>query len=241
MMRRAGWQRPGWPSAVVFDLDGTLIDTATDILAALNHCMKIAGRPPVSDEEGRRAIGLGLEGMIETALAASGGLPDSAQLEKIKQSGVDYYDANLLVHTRPYPGVPGVLEYLSGRGVSMGICTNKRMSPALRILSALGLADYFGIVVARESCPQRKPHPEPLHAALRALGAGPEQAVMVGDSLIDVTCARAAGVAVVVVADGYAEVPVGELAADQVIEHCADLPRVLERMFSGRRINEPGA
>ena len=230
LMARARKRTRRWPSAVVFDLDGTLVDSAPDILSALNHGMAVAGRPPVAEEAGRRAIGLGLEGMVEQALAGSGGLPDSAALEAITRAAVRFYDAHLIVRTRPFPGVAEALAGLSARGVRMGICTNKRLAPAQHILAGLGLGDYFEAVIARESCPQRKPHPAPLHATLRALGVSPADSVMVGDSLVDVECARAAGIPVVAVAHGYSEVPVQELAADVIIESCAALMEALEAM-----------
>ena len=126
--------------------------------------------------------------------------------------------------------VAEALAGLSARGVRMGICTNKRLAPAQHILAGLGLGGYFEAVIARESCPQRKPHPAPLHATLRALGVSPADSVMVGDSLVDVECARAAGIPVVAVAHGYSEVPVQELAADVIIESCAALMEALEAM-----------
>src|SRR5690606_9831253 len=131
--------------------------------------------------------------------------------------------------TRPYPGVPETLARLAAGGYRLGLCTNKPTAPARAVLAALDLADFFPVVHGGDSLEVRKPDPAHLHAVLADLSAGPESAVMIGDSPVDVATARAAGVPVIVFAHGYSRVPVGELAAAAVLDDFATLPALLRR------------
>lgn len=216
---------------IVFDLDGTLVDSADDIMDALNFGMRLAGRPPVSGDAGRRIISLGMEKMVELALQDSGGLPAAQVLAQIQHASMRRYDERLLHSTQPYPGTTGVLDGLRSRQVRLGVCTNKRLEPANRVLAGLGLDGYFDVVIGRDSGEFRKPHPAPLLAALRGLAAAPAHAVMVGDSEIDVECAKAAGVRVILMRHGYSGGPVEALGADCVVDDFPGLSTALDVLY----------
>jgi len=208
----------GMIKAVVFDLDGTLVDSADDIVAALNHGLAQTGRAPMAVADAHAIISVGLERMVELALLDSGGLPESAELERLQALCRDYYDRHLLVYTRPYRGAIETLLALHTAGIRLGVCTNKLHGPARRVLTELGMEHFFDVVIGRDSQEQAKPHPAPLLSALRALDTEPASAIMVGDSGIDVACARAAGVAVIVMRHGYSEGPAETLGADVVLD-----------------------
>lgn len=214
-------------TTIIFDVDGTLIDSAADIHGALNHGLALAGCGSIEFGPSRELIGLGLEGSLEKVLADRGCSFEPGELARIRSACTAYYDIHLVVHTRLFDGVRETLEVLQRAGVAMGLCTNKRAEPTRHILTTLGVGGYFGVLMARGSLPQGKPHPAPLLAAIEALGGRPEEAAMVGDSHIDIDCARAAGVASVAVSYGYSDRPVAELGADHVIERFHDLPAAL--------------
>ncbi|HET9405424.1 MAG TPA: HAD-IA family hydrolase [Burkholderiales bacterium] len=214
-------------TTIIFDVDGTLIDSAADIHGALNYGLALAGCGSIEFGASRELIGLGLEGSLDKILADRGRRFEAGELARIRTACTAYYDAHLVVHTRLFADVRETLEVFRRAGVAMGLCTNKRAEPTRHILAALGVSDYFGVLMARGSLPQGKPHPAPLLAAVDALGGRPEEAAMVGDSHIDIDCARAAGVASVAVSYGYSDRPVAELGADHVIERFCELPAVL--------------
>ena len=214
-------------TTIIFDVDGTLVDSAADIHAALNHGLALAGCGGVDFEASRRLISLGLERSLETVLEQRGLRPGPAELARLKAECAAFYDAHVVDETQLYPGVGETLEALRRAGATLGICTNKRPEPTARILSALGVAEYFGVLVARGTLPQSKPHPAPLLAAIRALGGNSTSAAMVGDSAVDVDCARAAGVASVAVTYGYSERPAAELGADLMVDRFHELTAVL--------------
>lgn len=213
-------------TTVIFDVDGTLVDSAADIHSALNYGLTLAGCGGIDFEPSRRLINLGLERSLESVLEQRGLRMEARELARIKAECAAYYDAHAVEQTRLYPGVGETLEALRRAGAALGVCTNKRPEPTARILSALGVAGHFGVLIARGTLPQSKPHPAPLLAAIRALG-GSSSAAMVGDSAVDIDCARAAGVASVAVTYGYSERPVSELGADRVVDRFHELPGVL--------------
>jgi len=212
---------------IIFDVDGTLVDSAADIHAALNHGLSLAGCGAIDFESSRLLISLGLERSLESVLEQQGFRLEARELARIEAECAAYYDAHVVEQTRLYPGVGETLQAFRRAGATLGVCTNKRPEPTARILSALGIAAHFGVVVARGTLPESKPHPAPLLAAIRALGGRSESAAMVGDSAVDIDCARAAGVASIVVAYGYSERPVAELGADNVVNHFSELSSVL--------------
>ncbi|QFU15143.1 phosphoglycolate phosphatase [Microvirga thermotolerans] len=207
--------------AILFDLDGTLVDSARDLREAVNLLLAEEGLRPLSLDEVKGMVGDGVARLVERALRATGG--DAARLDAQVPRFMDLYGARATRHTVPYPGVPEVLAHLQGRGLRLGVVTNKPRRATLEILNALGLAGFFGSVVAGDTLPERKPDPAPLRHALAELCAAPEEALMVGDNHHDVQDARAAGLRAVAVTYGYSHRPHGELGADALIDAMPEL------------------
>jgi phosphoglycolate phosphatase len=214
-------------TTVIFDVDGTLVDSAADIHAALNHGLALAGCGPEEFAAARRLIGLGLERSVEKVLFDRGFSLEGAELAGIKAASTAYYDAHLLDRTRLYDSVAETLEALLKAGTRMGICTNKRAEATRRILSGLGVVSYFDVIIGREAVSPGKPHPAPLLAAIEALNGECSAAAMVGDTLADMQCARAAGVTAIAVSYGYSDLSVSELGADSIIDDFSELASVL--------------
>ena len=228
--------RPG-PQAIVFDLDGTLIDSAPDLQASINRLLAAAGRGPLPVEAVKAMVGDGVPKLVERALVATGGVPDGGGADAlaawVARFGDDYENCGFAL-TRPFAGVPEVLAELREAGLPLAICTNKPQAATVEILDRLDLARFFGAVIGGDAIPGvRKPDPGHLLAALNALDVEPARAVMVGDHLNDLACARAAGMPVVLCAYGYSRVPVAELGADAVIERIADLPEAIAGLAQG--------
>jgi phosphoglycolate phosphatase len=214
--------------AVVFDLDGTLVDTAPDIAAALAAAFRPSGlRPPGADAV-RTMVGDGARVLIARALAAAGDA--TADVEALYARFLAWYVSQPCRDSRLYDGALDLLDELAARGVRSGICTNKPQGPTDGLLEALGIRDRFDSVIGGDALPWRKPDPRHLTAVLDRLGAAPDRAVMVGDSRNDVAAARAAGIPAVLVSFGYTAVPARELGADAVIDHLPDLPAALARL-----------
>jgi phosphoglycolate phosphatase len=212
---------------IIFDVDGTLVDSAADIHIALNHGLALAGCGPVDFDGSRRLIGLGLEGSLERVLSDRGFRLDTSELARIKSACAAYYDSHLLERTHLYAGVAETLDALVSTGTKLGICTNKRTEATRRILSGLGILHHFGVIIGREAVAQGKPHPAPLLAAIEALKGQCSRAAMVGDTLADMQCARAACVTAIAVSYGYSDLPVTELGADTTVDVFSELFSVL--------------
>ncbi|MCG8560962.1 MAG: phosphoglycolate phosphatase [Hyphomicrobiales bacterium] len=230
MQRQVNAPGSPWPEAVVFDLDGTLVDSAPDIAAALNTVLQGHDLPQFSLDDVTRMIGGGVPKLVERALRALG-RPDETDLAaRLIEAFLPVYSAAATERTTVFPGVREVLERFAGAGVKMGVCTNKPEGISRQILSALDLARYIGAVVGGDSGPERKPHPAPLLSAFEALGVAPAAGVMVGDSGADAGAARAAGVPVVLVSFGYTQTPVGEIDCDRVIDRFDALEAALAEL-----------
>lgn len=201
---------------IVFDLDGTLVDTAGDLTASLNHALAMLGRPPVAAESVRAMVGQGARRLLERGLAASG--PLTAELV---EAGVgpflSHYGANIAVHSRPFEAVETVLDRLAGAGWRLAICTNKPEALARKLVCELGWAGRFHALLGADSRPWRKP--DPRHLLDTVSEAGGRRAVFVGDSRTDAETALSAGVPLVLVGFGYSIEPVETLGADHVIDH----------------------
>ena len=218
-------------TAIVFDLDGTLIDSAPDLRSALNVMLRQEGRRGLLLEEVTRIVGDGVGVLVERALGLTGAMPSPEDTVRLTARYVAIYEGMAADQTRPYPGVPETLAQLRSAGFKLGICTNKPERATRAILSDLDLDRYFAAVAGGDTVPGiRKPDPRHLRAVVAGLGAMPEMAIMVGDSVNDVKSARAAGMPVIVRAGGYGPVPAVELGADVVIEHFAELPDAIGRL-----------
>jgi phosphoglycolate phosphatase len=219
-------------SAILFDLDGTLVDSVPDLAAAVNALLAEHGRPPLSPAQVAGMVGDGAPKLVERALSMSGlaALPPAPALARF----LALYEANATVLTRPYPDVPEVLATLREAGHRLAICTNKPERATRAVLEGLGLARFFTVVLGGDSLTARKPDPAPLLAALDRLGASRARAAMVGDHHNDVLAAQAAGIAVIFARYGYGGAAPGAPAADAAIDRFSDLPAALRLLWEDR-------
>ena len=215
------------PTAIVWDLDGTLVDSAPDLASALNTVLDMRGFFTLSITEIRKMIGNGVPKLVERGFNAVGVRPDPTQLDELVAMFAKEYKACATDNTRPYPGVVEVLQEIHNMNIPMGVCTNKPEAFTSQILEDLGLAGYFSSVVGGDSTSARKPDPEPVLACLRGLVTEPASSLMIGDSVHDVHAAHAAGVYIGVVPWGYRSAPVEELGADFVLHDLAGLPGLI--------------
>lgn len=210
---------------VIFDLDGTLIDSAPDIHATSNAVLTGEGLGELDLPTVRSFIGRGVPHLVGRLLNAHGIADETRQAKMIAAFGQLYDGAVDL--TVPFDGVREALEVLRAEGYVLGICTNKPVSPARSILRHLGLLDQFTAIIGGDSCPQRKPDPTPLHLAIEACGGG--SAIYVGDSEIDAECAAAAGVPMILYTEGYRSAAVEDLIHVATISDFADLPATVAK------------
>ncbi|OYU15303.1 MAG: phosphoglycolate phosphatase [Alphaproteobacteria bacterium PA4] len=222
---------PLLPATIVFDLDGTLVDTAPDLCAALNHALGALGRPPVPAGDVRHMVGHGARKLLERGLAASGAMtPD------LVEAGVPHFLSHYAAHiadgSRPYPGVEAALDALAAAGSRVAICTNKPERLSRALVTALGWDGRFAANLGFDSVPQPKPHPDHLFATIAAAGGDRADTVFVGDSITDTTTARAAGIPVIAVSFGFSDRPVAELGADRIIDHYDALLPTLRQLVA---------
>lgn len=210
------------PDAIVFDLDGTLVDSAPDIAAAANRVLTEMGHAPLSLPVMTSFIGHGIPNLVRQVIAHCG--LDPALHAAMNARMVTVYAEAPASLTRPYPGVPAALEALRAQGFAMGVCTNKNHALAVQILDALDLSRFFPVVIGGDSLPQKKPDPAPLHAAFAALG---QPLVYVGDSEVDAEAAQAAGLRFALYTGGYRKRPVHELPHDVLFDDFAETPLLL--------------
>ncbi|MEX0956215.1 MAG: phosphoglycolate phosphatase [Rhizobiaceae bacterium] len=208
---------------IVFDLDGTLVDTAPDLLDSLNHSLGWAGMEPAASTDLRRFVGMGAKVMIERAFAAKQRPLDNARLAELFNVFVEHYSDNMPGKSRPYPGVGAALERFSAAGYQFAVCTNKYEGMSQRLLSELGLKSWFGAICGQDSFPYRKPDPRHLTSTIEAAGGEPANAIMVGDSETDIKTAKAAGIPVVAVDFGYTDRHVREFDPSRIISHFDEL------------------
>ena len=212
---------------VVFDLDGTLADTALDLAAALNHTLGEMGRPPIPAAEVRRMVGHGVRALLQKALAATGETSE-ALIDQGFPIFLYYYERHIADHSTAYDGVDAALDALDALGVKLAICTNKLEALTLDLVEALGWRGRFAAIVGGDTLPQRKPDPAPIHEAIRRAGGG--RAAFVGDSISDTDAARAAGVPCVALTFGFSDRPADQLGATALIDHWDQLLPTLERI-----------
>ena len=219
---------------IVYDLDGTLADTAGDLMGALNFVLERDGLAPLPVENARSLLGAGGRALIERGFAASGHELSPQKLEVLFGDFLAHYNAHIAVHTRLYPGVLAALDAFAAAGWVQAICTNKIEASAKLLIRRLGVADRFAFICGQDTFGVGKPDPKPLIGTVVAAGGSKGRAIMVGDSATDIKTARAAGLPVIAVDFGYTDVPVTELGPDRVISHfdeleaaCADLMPVL--------------
>jgi phosphoglycolate phosphatase len=209
-------------SGYLFDLDGTLVDTAPDINLALNHALASNGFDPVDEALTRHWVGHGARALVREAITDQQ-LPETLE-EQLVEVFINHYEQHIADASLPYPGVVETLERLSAEGAKLAVVTNKMTRLSVPLLHALELHDFFAAVVCGDTADRPKPAADPALRACEMLSVRPEEALFVGDSETDVSCARAAGCPVVVVRDGYNHgIPAEALAADAVIDSFLDL------------------
>jgi len=207
-------------ATIVFDLDGTLVDTAPDLTNALNDVLTRRGHEPVSIESIRDSVGHGAKVMIEQALARAGAAGD---VDRMLAEFLVHYEANIARESRPYPGMLAALDRLADQGATLAICTNKRESLTHLLLQKLEITNYFSAVAGRDTFAVAKPHPGHLTGTIALARGDPRRTVMIGDSDIDLRAARAASIPMIFVSFGYGAVPADDVLPDAVIDDFGEL------------------
>jgi len=221
---------------IVFDLDGTLIDTAPDLIDTLNATLARHGLSGVSFAAARPLIGGGARGMIENALATKGRACTTAEVDRLYEDFVAYYAEHIADRSRPFPHLETALDRLSGEGYRLAVCTNKLEWLAKRLLDALHLSSRFAAVCGQDTFGVQKPDPRMFRLTVERAGGDPLRAIMVGDSATDIRTARGAGVPVVAVDFGYTEVPIASLKPDRLISSFAQLPAAVDDLGRAKNI-----
>jgi phosphoglycolate phosphatase len=217
---------------IVYDLDGTLADTAEDLVTTLNWLLRREGLAPLQVETAGSLLGAGARALIARGFAASGKTLDPRALEGLFADYLGYYSGHLVVHTRLYPGVDEALATFARAGWRQAVCTNKIEGLAKLLITKLGIAERFAFICGQDTFGIGKPDAAPLLKTIAASGGAKERAIMVGDSETDIKTARAAGVPVIAVDFGYADVPVEELGPDRVISHFDQLMEVCDALLA---------
>jgi phosphoglycolate phosphatase len=223
---------------VVFDLDGTLVDTAPDLISALNFVLDREGMPPVPPASARTMIGAGARRMIERGLEADGRAASSADIARLTSDFVDYYAAHIAEASRPFEGLEAALDDLAGRGYQFAVCTNKLEWLSKKLLDELGLSRRFAAICGADTFGVSKPDPVILQQTVARAGGQLASTVMVGDAGPDIGVARRANIPVIGVEFGYTEVPIADLKPDLLIGHMRDLPAAVETLMA-REENRP--
>jgi phosphoglycolate phosphatase len=213
---------------LLFDLDGTLVDSVPDLTGALNRVLVEHGYEPLTAAEVAPMVGDGVPALIERGFAARGA--SSAEAADALPRYIAIYEAHATELTRPYPGVPETLAELRRSGYRTAVCTNKLQRASLTVLAGLGLAPLFDAVAGGDRYPVKKPYKGHLLGLIAELGGVPERAVMIGDSENDAAAAHAAGVPLVIMRYGYSRRDPATLGAAVVLDTFAELPAALERL-----------
>ena len=220
-------------AVILFDLDGTLVDTAPDLIGALNAVLEEERLPPAPPEAARHLVGRGARQLLHRGFALADRPFETAREKALVERFVELYLARITRESRPFPGLEAALDALEAEGARFAVCTNKRTDLSIALLEGLGLAPRFQAVIGADLAPRPKPDASHIFAALEAAGGRRERTLMVGDSEADIGAAKNAGVPSVAVSFGYTPVPVEELGADMIIHHFAELPGVAARLLDG--------
>jgi len=220
---------------VVYDLDGTLIDSARDMQLAVSNVLADHGLPPVTEDDVRIFMGQGSKVTMGKAFAKHGRMLDDGALSAVTREFVRYYEADPVSNTTAFAGVAEVVARFARMGLRQGVCTNKFEKPSRMILEHLNLMPPISDVAGADSFPVRKPDPRHILMLIDRMGGDPARAVMIGDSTHDAEAARGAGIPAVLVSWGYTARPASELGADAVIDRFDALPQALERLAAAAR------
>jgi phosphoglycolate phosphatase len=219
-------------ATIAFDLDGTLVDSAPDLVGTLNLILTQEGLPLLPFDTARSFIGHGARRMLEQGFAAQGLTPTADQMDGLFARFLAHYEQHSTDLTRPFPGVAEALAELKARGARLTVCTNKITPLSRPILEALDLARYFDAIVGADLSPARKPDPRHLATAVELACGRLDRTIMVGDAAPDAGCAKACGAPLVLVSFGYTDIPVTELGADILIDHYDQLIEACETLLT---------
>jgi phosphoglycolate phosphatase len=219
------------PRTIVFDLDGTLVDTAPDLIAALNFVLDREGLPPVPLKSARNMIGAGARKLIERGLEVDGRTVTVGELDRMTRDFIDYYAEHIADESRPFEGLEASLDELEQNGFRFAVCTNKLEWLSKLLLDRLGLSGRFAAICGADTFGVSKPDPTILRETVARAGGVLSEAIMVGDAGPDVGVARRAGIPVIGVEFGYTDVPIAELKPDRLIAHMKDLPAAVKSLM----------
>ncbi|GEO99379.1 phosphoglycolate phosphatase, bacterial [Methylobacterium haplocladii] len=217
----------------MFDLDGTLADTAGDLIGTLNVILQREGLAALPLEQARDLLGAGARALIQRGFSAAGASLEPERLERLFSEFLEHYGAHLADRSRLYPDVVAALDELEAAGFLLAVCTNKVESHAVDLLAALGLEPRFAAIVGKDTFAWSKPDPRHITLTIERAEGDPARAVMVGDSRADVDAARAAGIPVVGVSFGYTAIPMSDLKPDRLIDHFEELPAAIFAVVPG--------
>ena len=216
---------------VVFDLDGTLVDTAPDLIGALNFILKREGLPPVPLASARMLIGAGVRRLLERGLEVDGRHASAEDINRLTDDFIDYYAAHIADASQPFEGLEGALDDLKRQGYRFAVCTNKLEGLSKLLLDRLGLSARFAAICGADTFGVSKPDPAILRETVARAGGQLSAAIMVGDAGPDIGVARRAGIPVIGVEFGYTEVPIVDLKPDRLIGHMRELPAAVESLM----------
>jgi phosphoglycolate phosphatase len=216
---------------VVFDLDGTLVDTAPDLINALNFVLAREGLPPVPLHAARNMIGAGARKLIERGMELEGRAAGPEDITRLTVDFIDYYAAHIADASRPFEGLEGALDDLAAGGYRFAVCTNKLEWLSKRLLDQLGLSSRFAAICGADTFGVSKPDPAILKQTVARAGGKLSLTVMVGDAGPDIGVARRAGVPVIGVEFGYTDVPIADLKPDRLIKHMSELPAAVKTLM----------
>jgi len=217
---------------IVFDLDGTLVDTAPDLISALNFVLEREGLPPMPLHSARKMIGAGARKMIERGLESEGRVMTVREIDRMTTDFIDYYASHIAVASRPFEGLEHALDGLTEKGCRLAVCTNKLEWLSKRLLDELGLSRRFAAICGADTFGVAKPDPAILKQTVARAGGELSSTIMVGDAGTDIGVARRAGVPVIAVSFGYTDVPITEFNPDLLIHHMRDLPTAVGTLNS---------
>jgi phosphoglycolate phosphatase len=219
---------------IVFDLDGTLVDTAPDLIDTLNLILDANGMPAIAFDDARAMIGAGVKPLLQRALASKGLQFAPDEIDRLYDEYLAVYAAHIADRSQPFPGMEAALDALAADGCILAVCTNKLEWLSVRLLDKLGLSPRFAAICGQDTFAMRKPDPEMLRLTIARAGGDVARAVMVGDSMTDVATARAARIPVIAVDFGYTEIPPSELGADRLIGHFDALMAAIKGLLAAR-------
>lgn len=216
---------------IVFDLDGTLVDTYPDLIGTLSWLLESEGLEGIDFDEARKLIGHGMRPMVEKALKLKGRGETKAEVDEVFARYIAVYETRLTRDSRPFPGMIEALDRLAGEGMVLAVCTNKVQRLARQLLEELDMAHRFAVIAGADTYSVRKPDPGHILMTVRDAGGDPARAVMVGDSDTDIRAAQAASVPVIAYSGGYTAIPLPSLGPDVIIDHYDDLAAAVGRLL----------